>query len=233
MEPPMPLSSAINDLVDRIANGVMALINSQPRSPTKEEIARVVTDLVGALGTTTDFLVVSREWLENRDKQDKPVRTARFDPHRHHRCYDDRTGTCDACGTPFIQWGTTGCLPTVVEENCIVPGYKDEDGAVIAFKPFIQYDGPKMQWYRGDFEGQRYEYQTFRWVSEDPAKIVARLHSLASQITRAGGHTIVWRQRPELTKLSDGRLKCYCRLHTIPGVKLDGDACEGGKAPEA
>ena len=297
--PPMPGTAVRSDIVDRLADALIALINSKPQSPRKEEIAEVVTAalLVPAQRMMADADALQSAPVFGLDQASKPDRTGMMQigglgqnggPVVSHHCHDtkgDPNPRCDACGERSSVWDRVKChakfdgssdfVPNpdafpraaAIEQqrkaqaaqlaaykNALnqgapvggqiggafglvpfVPGYRDQDGQIIAFKWLTQYDGPKMATYQA-YDGKHYAYQTFAWKSRDPAKIVARLAELSKQIQERGGEAIVWRMWPDLTQdngFGDGQWSLHCRLHTLPYLRLDGAKGEGEETPEA
>ena len=114
-------------------------------------------------------------------------------------------------------------------------GYLNEDGKIAAFVGLVEYDGPTQASYsmvKGD-DVEHFQYQTFAWQSNDPAKIVARVKELAKQIKGRGDGAVVWRHRPKLIRY-EGRYRFYSRLHTLPSnFRLLGAKAEGEETPEA
>lgn len=117
------------------------------------------------------------------------------------------------------------------------PGLRDEDGEIIAFKLFAQYDGPKMRHYTLNIAGGRTvtpEYQSFAWQSAEPSKIVERINELGRALMAAGATTIVWRARPEfIYDVNADRYRFFCRFHILPYKPCLDAKKEGEKTPEA
>ena len=106
-----------------------------------------------------------------------------------------------------------------------------------AFEPFAQSDGPSMAYYevmQGGVATDRYEYQSFRWQSDDIARLISRVEQFAMSLKSLGVMSIVWRSRPELVRSTKtGHYSFFCRLHAMPYQRLPGCADEGSMVQEA
>jgi hypothetical protein len=201
---PMPQSAQTSMIVDELTDKILGLINSKPRSPTKDEIAEVIKAGIGKL----------IGGAQNIADELKPV-------DRIQRVY---------CGPHHASDGTGAQTIGMVYPD----GWHDQDGKVAAFARFVQFQGPPQRYYelgRGD-QKVRYEYQTFAWWSKNPARIVARMAALGDEIEKLGGEIIVWRSPPELT-VDAGVYRFFCRFLLMPYIQIDGAKPEGAETPEA
>jgi hypothetical protein len=203
---PMPQSAQTSMIVDELTDKIMGLINSKPRSPTKDEIAEVITGGIG-------------KWVGNAEALRS---TSAFAPFGLRRVY---------CGPHHASDGTGAQTIGMVYPD----GWYDQDGKVAAFARFVQFQGPPQRYYelgRGD-QKVRYEYQTFAWKSADPTRIVARMAALGDEIEKLGGEIIVWRSPPELIVDASGVYRFFCRFLLMPCIQIDGAKPEDAETPEA
>jgi hypothetical protein len=202
---PMPQSAQTSMIVDELTDKILGLINSKPRSPTKDEIAEVIKAGIGKL----------IGGAQNIADELKPV-------DRIQRVY---------CGPHHASDGTGAQTIGMVYPD----GWYDQDGKVAAFARFVQFQGPPQRYYelgRGD-QKVRYEYQTFAWKSADPTRIVARMAALGDEIEKLGGEIIVWRSPPELIVDASGVYRFFCRFLLMPCIQIDGAKPEDAETPEA
>jgi hypothetical protein len=104
------------------------------------------------------------------------------------------------------------------------------------FDCFPQTVGPPCAYYEiNDGENTwRYPYRSFGWMSDDEAKVVARLRDFVGALKLAQVEEIVWRQYPEIRQ-DDGKWLFYCRMHVLPlsNAGHEFEKREGEMFPEA
>ena len=156
-----PPSTVHQHMANLISDRVIALINSQPRSPTKDEIAAAVPDVIAGFEAGCDFQLVSRESMANAainrqmimpgavigfDPASGPDRTAFSTLHGTpdggvkigHHCVTDGDVTadtcCEVCGTSYARWADVKCRDPFSRAAAIEQQRKAQDAQLAAYK---------------------------------------------------------------------------------------------------
>lgn len=103
----------MTDLISSLADQIIALVNSKPSSPRKEEVEAAIRAVVGEVEAPQ--VMVNWAWLKATLKHagmGRPPDLAQMageTPLCHAAFEDGPDPPCRACGTPYSQWRHIHC----------------------------------------------------------------------------------------------------------------------------